>query len=1053
MNLRTILEGNATLLLSSERVRGLLNDIYLNNKTKVNMMMVVFQANIIAAVRNKPQFDQFARASFASQIAKQYSVIESSAKWAVDEWADALSPTALRALDKAESALRQAEAEKIAAAEALKAAEEEAARLAEEEARLAEEEKKRQEMLALQNRTENENFYINPSLAEKESRIYVPCGVGNTDYGFFVHGIGKVLLCRNLNANVYALVYNYLIRSSRIQEDDYPTYIKSLDTPYELDYKNIFRLTIVLLLMIRHNLIQGSTAVVNIDNPQEAKLLPYSVGLINHYATLFSRLIGIPATKLQVKLDKKGLSISLSARHGIYVENNTSLISNARELWYGQKINYHLNKSHRADVEYILREISPFDSFKEGQYDALCSMLGSKKHAVCIMPTGSGKSLIYYLASLLQPLPLVVVAPTEILIEDQIRNLRKFHRMDNVAHLLLTSENSFRDFELRNSLNYVTPMTLQNRHLHVKFRYFNNGTKLINRHDEQIAPGPTLAYVVLDEIHCLSNWGHDFRPEYLMLSRFLTRFLDRVPFWGFTATANYTVVEDVQQQLQIPQDNFYSPIAFEKYNVTYDFRPFPSSQNMLDAVASIAQELAARNERTIVFTKNAEMSVAVANAIGYEADIFSATNSETYHQFADGKCKILVASDELGVGINLPNVRNIIHFGLPLSKSEYIQEIGRAGRANEQVKSYVLFLENTIENVPPQLLQRNTPMDGIPALVATLTNDYGQVYRKLTNNCPDSNALHAQLMGLYNSFEAADRPAYSIVYPYEKLELIKQHLYMLFVTGYVNDWYSYSAAADGSGVEIFIDVKSTDFDAYRGNPSKMLHRMQNRLREYFEYLGNDREGIAKTNRATSCEEVLRVYVDWYYAKYLYHHNEQFLDLYDFVIGNLASDSDAITEAIKDYFILPFAKLKSDEALYSDMSLKDIAAKVCIGMSRSSLANIERINTNRYAVPLDYLLFCGHLRYNATFETSRLERIWNRVSSEDKVVIKDSLSQLYGACSPEGRLNMLKYVNNRNPLGLSMTAFIETAYANTERDLIFYGLLGEKINRLFGMSRR
>ena len=364
MNLRTILEGNATHLLSSERVRGLLNDVYLNNKPKVNMMMMVYQANIIAAIRKKPQFDQLSRASFASQVATQYSTIESSAIWAVDEWANALSPAALRALDLAESAQRKAEAENAAAAAAQRASEEEAARLAEEEARLAEEEKKRQEMLALQNRHENESFYINPSLEEKESRIYIPCGVGNTDNGFFVYGIQKVYLCRNANANVYALVYNYLIRSSRIQEDDYPTYIKNLDTPYELDYKNIFRLTIILLLMIQHNLIQGPSALVHIDNPQEAKLLPYAVGLINHYAALFSRLIGIPSPKLQVRLDKTGLDISLSERCGIYVENNTSVISNARELWYGQKINYHLNKAHRADVEYILKEISPFDGFK-----------------------------------------------------------------------------------------------------------------------------------------------------------------------------------------------------------------------------------------------------------------------------------------------------------------------------------------------------------------------------------------------------------------------------------------------------------------------------------------------------------------------------------------------------------------------------------------------------------------------------------------------------------------------------------------------------------------
>ena len=189
-------------------------------------------------------------------------------------------------------------------------------------------------------------------------------------------------------------------------------------------------------------------------------------------------------------------------------------------------------------------------------------MLSSSQHSVCIMPTGSGKSLIYYMASLLQPLPIFVVAPTDILIQDQIRNLRELHRIDNVAHLKLTRDNSFAEFELVANLNYITPTSLQCRHLIAQFHHINNGTKTVGYRYEMIAAGPLIAYVVLDEIHCISNWGHDFRPEYLMLSQRLNKSLDRVTCWGFTATANYTVVEDVQQQLNIPQENFFSPIAF-----------------------------------------------------------------------------------------------------------------------------------------------------------------------------------------------------------------------------------------------------------------------------------------------------------------------------------------------------------------------------------------------------------------------------------------------------------------------------------------------------------
>lgn len=149
----------------------------------------------------------------------------------------------------------------------------------------------------------------------------------------------------------------------------------------------------------------------------------------------------------------------------MFVRNNSDLVTNARELWYGRKINYRLDKSNLPDLEYILAEISPFGYFKEGQFEALSQMVSAKKHTVCIMPTGSGKSLIYYMVSLLQPLPLFVVAPTDILIQDQIRNLKQFHKIDNVAHLQLTDDNDFKEYEMRNSLNYLTPTTLQNRNL------------------------------------------------------------------------------------------------------------------------------------------------------------------------------------------------------------------------------------------------------------------------------------------------------------------------------------------------------------------------------------------------------------------------------------------------------------------------------------------------------------------------------------------------------------------------------------------------------------
>ena len=137
---------------------------------------------------------------------------------------------------------------------------------------------------------------------------------------------------------------------------------------------------------------------------------------------------------------------------------------------------------------------------------------------------------------------------------------------------------------------------------------------------------------------------------------------------------------------------------------------------------SYRAKLLARNERTIIFTKNDEVAFKVAERIGYEADVFQRDNTSAYHLFADGNCKMLVASEDLGIGINLPNIQNVIHFGLPVSKNEYVQEIGRAGRANESVKSYIIYLEPNEENIPSVLLKREIEIANLMTIQIVIEN-------------------------------------------------------------------------------------------------------------------------------------------------------------------------------------------------------------------------------------------------------------------------------------------------------------------------------------------
>ncbi len=1040
------------MLFSEVKIRSLLSDLYNNDQLKINLLLNAFKIGIIDEMRNSFPLEQVTKTRLTKRIVTDFGVSSDNASWAVDTWIMSMDQNLLDLINEAEKDLRtdKEQIRKQQEEEARLRAEEEQKRKEAEEQAL-EEKKRSTPDKRLKNREDYTDYYINPQLPETTDCIYVPCGFGKGDNGFLIYGIKKALICNHKDANVYALVYNYLVRNSSFNEDDIPQFLQEIDTVYELDYQSIYRLAITLLQMVRHNLANNGL-ILNYKG--DAESLKYAVALIDNYSALFCRLIGITPIKLKVSTSNSGIPISLNGKTGIYIKDNKKNISNARELWIGRKINYHLTKDNLPDLEYILHEISDFEVFKEGQFSAICDMLSCKKHSVCIMPTGSGKSLIFYFASLLQPLPIFVISPTDILIQDQIRNLKAFHRIDNVAHLKLNDKTDFSKWDVCNSINYITPMTFQNRNLLVKFRYLNAGTKLIGEREEHITQGASVSYIVLDEIHCLSNWGHDFRPEYLMLSKYLNNYFDHITFLGFTATANYTVVEDVQKQLNIPQDNFFSPISFEHYNVSYDYRVLHNEDEMLKEIADITASLISRNERTIVFTKNDSISEKVADAIGWEADIFSKDNPSAYYHFAAGKSKILVASDELGIGINLPDIKNVIHFGLPLSKNEYVQEIGRAGRANENVTSYILYLDTSEDNVPNGLLKRDTPIHTLSSLLQGYENDYTYAYQKLSDGAVSDEDMYNQLIEMYKSLSYYDKALFVNTYSFDTMDKTKKLLYMLYLCGYVNDWYSYSFSKDNSGIDILVDVCCTNTNDYRNDSNKMLNRMKDNMYAYFEYMGNNRESIARVQRAKTPEEIFRIYVNWYYKNYLYHHNEQFLDLFDFIVSNSKCDRDKITEEIKDYFVLPFAKIKSDEILYNELTPKEIIIKASTGIGKNTLTNLERINTKRYSYKYDLALLCGNLRMNGSFDENRLNRIIPSLSEEEIDELYKGIVSIYAFSKTETKIALLNYMEQSSrTLNATLNDFFERIYQKGTKDEIYYGIMSYTLNKFFKDMRR
>ena len=538
-----------------------------------------------------------------------------------------------------------------------------------------------------------------------------------------------------------------------------------------------------------------------------------------------------------------------------------------------------------------------------------------------------------------------------------------------------------------------------------------------------------------------------------MLSKNMSKYLDEARYLGFTATANYTVAQDIQKQLDIPFENFFSPVLFEKYNVRYDFREANTTEEMLNQVCLIAQDIIHRNERAIVFTKNDKISELVADAIGYEADVFTRDKAEAYEQFAEGLCQILVTSEELGIGINLPDVNCTVHFGMPVSKDEFVQEIGRAGRAEEKVTAYVIYLKPSEENIPVQLLKREAVIDNFLQILKEMNNDYADVYCKLNCGADTSDILYERLIDVYSDFHTGRKTAYIIAHSVKGIEIYKQLLYMLYVTGYIKDWYTYRAIDKIEKVELIIDICSVpNANGHKVevfDDASMLERMRKNSRDYFASMGNDRESIFKVSKAQKIEDILKTYVSWYYDKFLYHHKEQFLDFFDFLTTNMDCDSAKITEELEDYFTLPFVQIKEDEEYYRDMTFSELSEQVINGIGRKKLANLERINSNNYSYKLDYLLFIGNWSRIGWFDANRLERFWGKLKEEEKQSFLVTMSELYTSCTDEAKWNYLSYIDNENnATGLKLYQVIDAIYEKSSRDKIFYGVMAKVANEKF-----
>ncbi|WP_409415566.1 DNA helicase RecQ [Flavobacterium sp. PS2] len=326
--------------------------------------------------------------------------------------------------------------------------------------------------------------------------------------------------------------------------------------------------------------------------------------------------------------------------------------------------------SNEIEIHKELKKYFGFSQFKGLQEEVIKSIL-DKKNTFVIMPTGGGKSLCYQLPALIQEGTAIVVSPLIALMKNQVDAIRSLSSENGIAHVLNSSLTKTEIAQVKKDITsgltkllYVAPESL------TKDEYV------------QFLQNVTISFVAIDEAHCISEWGHDFRPEYRNLKHIIKQLGD-VPIIGLTATATPKVQEDILKNLDMSDANTFKA-SFNRPNLYYEVRT--KTKNIeSDIIRFIKQH---KGKSGIIYCLSRKKVEAIAevlqvngiSAVPYHAGLDAKTRAKHQDMFLMEDVDVVVATIAFGMGIDKPDVRFVIHHDIPKSLESYYQETGRAGR-------------------------------------------------------------------------------------------------------------------------------------------------------------------------------------------------------------------------------------------------------------------------------------------------------------------------------------------------------------------------------------
>jgi ATP-dependent DNA helicase RecQ len=324
----------------------------------------------------------------------------------------------------------------------------------------------------------------------------------------------------------------------------------------------------------------------------------------------------------------------------------------------------------------ILKQYWGYDSFRDLQEEIITS-IGEGKDTLGLMPTGGGKSITFQVPALAQEGICIVITPLIALMKDQVQNLRKreikalaiYSGMTRQEILTALENCIFGNYKFL----YISPERLDTEIFRTKLRSMK------------------VSMITVDESHCISQWGYDFRPAYLKIAE-IRELLPEVPVLALTATATLEVVTDIQARLKFREGNVFR-MSFERKNLAYIVR---KTDNKTKELLYILQRISGS---AIIYVRNRRRTKEITELLmneGITADFYhagldNAVKDLRQKRWQSGEVRVMVATNAFGMGIDKPDVRIVLHLDLPDSPEAYFQEAGRAGRDGEKAYAVILY--------------------------------------------------------------------------------------------------------------------------------------------------------------------------------------------------------------------------------------------------------------------------------------------------------------------------------------------------------------------------